>query len=214
MIYEPDVTLTDYLLTIECAILAWLLLRGRASRPDLRNWFVAFLLAVGAAALLGGTVHGFFPDTASLGYRLLWPTTLLVVGVGAFAAWMIGLRIRFGASTARAVAYVLGIAYLGYAAAVLLVTQDFVLAIAGYLPAALFLLVVLGNEYRRTGAQPVLVGVFALLLTFVAAAVQQAEIGLHPLYFDHNALYHVIQAVALLLLYRSATWLVGQDLGR
>jgi len=31
----------------------------------------------------------------------------------------------------------------------------------------------------------------------VAAAVQQARIALHPNYFNHNALYHLLQAIAL-----------------
>jgi hypothetical protein len=32
--------------------------------------------------------------------------------------------------------------------------------------------------------------------------VQQARISLHPEHFDHNAVYHVLQGVALVLLYR------------
>ncbi len=43
-----------------------------------------------------------------------------------------------------------------------------------------------------------------LLLTFVAAYVQQAKIGLNPQYFNHNALYHLIQAVALGMFFLSA----------
>jgi hypothetical protein len=42
------------------------------------------------------------------------------------------------------------------------------------------------------------------VLTFVAAAVQYTRVDPHPVYVNHNALYHVIQAVALLLIYRGA----------
>ena len=31
--------------------------------------------------------------------------------------------------------------------------------------------------------------------------LQQLEIALHPVYFDHNAVYHVVQAAALVLLF-------------
>lgn len=31
----------------------------------------------------------------------------------------------------------------------------------------------------------------------IAAALQQLGAGLHPEYFNHNALYHAIQALAL-----------------
>jgi hypothetical protein len=45
-------------------------------------------------------------------------------------------------------------------------------------------------------------------LSFVAAAVQQTETSLHPLYFNHNALYHLIQAFALLLIFLAARGLL------
>ncbi len=32
------------------------------------------------------------------------------------------------------------------------------------------------------------------------AAIQRLEIGIHPTYFNHNALYHLLQAVGLVLL--------------
>jgi hypothetical protein len=35
----------------------------------------------------------------------------------------------------------------------------------------------------------------------MGAAVQQLRIGLHPAYFNHNALYHLVQAVALALVF-------------
>jgi hypothetical protein len=34
-----------------------------------------------------------------------------------------------------------------------------------------------------------------------AAAAQQAKIGIHPVYFDHNSLYHVLQAIALFMVF-------------
>jgi hypothetical protein len=45
------------------------------------------------------------------------------------------------------------------------------------------------------------------VLTLVAAAVQQARIALHPTYFNHNALYHLLQAIALFLIFRAAIFL-------
>src|SRR5205823_6043329 len=45
------------------------------------------------------------------------------------------------------------------------------------------------------------IGVAGLGLIFIAAAAQQARIALHPRYFNHNALYHLIQALALWLLF-------------
>jgi len=35
----------------------------------------------------------------------------------------------------------------------------------------------------------------------LASYLQQRGVGLHPIYFNHNALYHALQAVALLLIF-------------
>jgi hypothetical protein len=37
-----------------------------------------------------------------------------------------------------------------------------------------------------------------------AAAAQQAELGINPHYFNYNAVYHVLQAVALFMLLLAA----------
>jgi hypothetical protein len=62
--------------------------------------------------------------------------------------------------------------------------------------------------YRRTRNRPLALTITGLLLTFVAAGVQQAGIAVHPVYFNHNALYHVIQGVALFLIFVGARWIV------
>jgi len=38
-------------------------------------------------------------------------------------------------------------------------------------------------------------------LTFVAATVQQRRLAVHLPYLSHNALYHVIQGLALLMIF-------------
>ncbi|HEV8306681.1 MAG TPA: hypothetical protein VGW35_03360 [Methylomirabilota bacterium] len=202
---EPDVTLTDYGLAAECALLAYLV--GRLDRPRaaLRQRFVLFFGSAGLAALLGGTVHGFFLDPTTASARLLWPATLLAVGLSALAAWAIGARMQFTGAVARRLEAVAAVEWLAYALAVVLGgAQAFAFVILNYLPAAVFLFVAFVLAYRRTGAQPLLVGTLGLVGTFVAAAVQYGRLALHPVYMNHNALYHVIQAGALLLLYQGA----------
>lgn len=39
--------------------------------------------------------------------------------------------------------------------------------------------------------------------------MQQAGVTVHPVYLDHNALYHVIQGIALWMIYRAAKWIVA-----
>ena len=69
-VLEPDVTLTDIGLALECAIFAALLLRARGSPA--RRWFAAFFGVVGVAAALGAVEHGFVADKASSAATIVW----------------------------------------------------------------------------------------------------------------------------------------------
>jgi hypothetical protein len=209
MIGEPDVTLTDYGLAIECAILAVSIGHRGPSGQPLRSRFVGFFAAVGAAALAGGTVHGLVLDSDTGAGRLLWTVTLLAIGAAAWAAWSIGARIQFSAATARRIEVVALAELAGYAVVVALGHPSFAIAIGNYLPAALFLLAVFGLAAYRRLARPILIGAVGLAVTLLAAGVQHLRIAPHPVYFDHNALYHTLQAGALLMIYRGARWFVA-----
>jgi kynureninase len=64
-----------------------------------------------------------------------------------------------------------------------------------------FLLAAVLLRHARTGERAARLAAFGLILTFVASAVQIGRVALHPVYFNHNALYHAVQAIALALLY-------------
>lgn len=206
---EPDVTLTDYGLAVECALFTYLLARRHGESKPLRPWFVLFFASGAAATLAGGTVHGFFLDPASLGAMILWPTAVIAVGLSALAAWGVGATIQFSRPVARGIVTGATVEFAAYAATILTVSPAFWIAVLNYLPAAAFLLATHARVYWRTRARPVLAGVTGLALTFVAAGIQQGRVAVHPVYFNHNALYHVIQAVALLMIFLGARWLVN-----
>jgi hypothetical protein len=208
VIAEPDVTLTDYGLTLECAVLMGSLWR-RGPPGRVRTWFVVFFGSTGLAALLGGTVHGFLPDGQTRAGALLWRATLLAIGLAATAAWQVGAGVALSRRTARWLSIAAMTDLIAYGALVILVTQRFSIAIVNYLPAVLFLLGAFGAVYQRTRARPVLVAMAGLALTFVGSGIQQARITVHPVYFNHNALYHLIQAAALVLIFWGARALCG-----
>jgi hypothetical protein len=189
---EPDVALTDYALAIECALFAYLV------RP---REHALFFGSAAVASFAGGTVHGFFLDARTSGSAVLWRLTLIAIGVTATSAWTIGARVLFPAPTARRITVAAAAAFAAYCVLTLFITQDFRTAVVFYLPAVVFLLVALSVAYARVRERAILVAVAGLGLMLIAAAVQQARITLHPMYFNHNALYHLIQAVALWLLF-------------
>lgn len=198
---EPDVTLTDLGLAIECALFSALLLREGGTPA--RRWFGGFFAVLAVAAALGAVEHGFVADKTSPAGVIVWIATLLAVGLAAVAGAGAGARLVLGRRAARAVTSGVAAAFAAYAAVVLLGERRFAVAIAFYLPAALFLLVAF-RLAARSGDARANAGAWGLGLTFVAAAVQQARLALHPRYFDHNALYHLIQAAGLYLVFRGA----------
>ncbi len=196
---EPDVTLTDYALALECAVFAWLVWRPRIGEGALRRWMTLFFASLSVSSLFGGTVHGFFVDPTSSGHALLWPGTLLGIGLTTLSGWAIGAHLVIRPEAARWIIR-MGVLQLGaYCAVVVFVTDAFWVAVANYLPAALFLLVVFVVVSRRGELVGATIGAWGLVLSFVAAAIQLLQISVHPVYFNHNSLYHAVQAVALAL---------------
>jgi hypothetical protein len=198
---EPDVTITDYILAVEALTFAVLIARTATETP-VQRWFVIFFGATAVASLAGGTVHGFFADS-----KALWRFVLIALGVVSASAWAIGARLLFDERIARLITGAAVVELVVYSLLVVFVTDSFSIAIANYLPATLFLIAAFFAAYRSGAGTPVAIGLSGLLLTLVAAAVQQARIALHPIYFNHNALYHLLQAIALLLIFRAAIFL-------
>jgi hypothetical protein len=206
---RPGVSLTDFALAIECTVFTVLLIRRPANDPVLRGWFVAFFASVAAASLLGGIMHGFFEYSGNPVRDVLWAATLLSILATSFAVWSIAAILQLDGRASR---WVRGFAFaltLVLSLMVLFVTRKFLVAIIAYLPAALFLFISLVLAYRRRHDPALAWGVAGLALVFVGAAVQQLGIVVDPVYLDHNTLYHVIQLVALWMIYRAAKWIAA-----
>jgi len=198
---QPDVTLTDYGLALLCGFIVIRLWTGPGLGP-LRRWLVLFFAGAGAAPLLGGTVHGFFDHPGTAAYEILWPATLIAVGLATLGVWGLGARLTFRDGVARGVIGLATMAFLSYAGLIVAGFQEFRVAVINYLPATLFLLLAVAISWRRKPGPGLARAALGLALTLVAAGGQQAGVSLHPRYFDHNALYHLVQAVALVLVWR------------
>jgi hypothetical protein len=209
---EPDVALTDYVLALECLLFAAVFARNARRAGSTSFWLAIYFFAGSIASACGGTVHGFFQDEQSVGYSILWSSTLLAIGVATFAAWTIGAKLIFPPLWVRRVRVAATVQLAAYYLVVLLVSQRFVVAIADNLPAVLFLIVALLLRFRREPYTGLLVAAGGLTLTLVAAGLQQFQVAIHPRYFNHNAVFHVVQALALLLLFVGCrSFLHGRD---
>jgi hypothetical protein len=194
---EPDVTLTDYGLALECAILAAALRLGPTCRQELRNAGIFFFVSLGVSAITGGTVHGFYPDPQTPESRWLWQLTLQSIGLAAFSTWRLAAGILASGRAARWLALAAFPQLVLYSTGALLFTQEFWITFTIYLPAALLLLAAFCRAVWCNGQRFLLLGVASSVLSFTSCFLQFMRIGIHPVYFNHNALAHVVQAVAL-----------------
>lgn len=211
---EMDVMLTDYGLMVLCSVLASLL-RRRADEGFFRTQFELFFGAVAVASLFGGTVHGFFLNENTPAHQILAALTFISIGVAGFSVWTISARMLFDQERAKLISkMMLGvlvmyiIVVLKFALSFTLsLMKDYIVAIVYYLPAAVAFLGVLLRKYLKGHEKQILFGILGLFLTFVAAGIQQAKIGLSPVYFNHDALYHLVQAAGLYLIFLCALYL-------
>jgi hypothetical protein len=191
---------TDYALAGVTGWLALALHRARTGRPARAFWTLAFA-ALALAALLGGTWHGFAPRLGDAAALLLWKGTVLSVGVASF-----GMLAGSAAATAAGAAKPLlavAAAKLAVYSAWMLFHSEYVYVIAdtGIALAAVAVLHAGSAIARHDRASPWMLG--GVGASLAAAAVQAAGFAPHPS-FNHNDLYHAIQAGAMLLFYAGA----------
>ena len=202
---EPDVTLTDYVLVVECTVFALILFSrlrvGSGSR--ITALFATVFAALSVASALGGTYHGFFSEAHSTLGDALWLGTLLSIGTVSFFNWLAAAEIQLTPPMRRVVFWVATLQLLGFAIYVTVVSRDFLIASANTAPAMVFLLVGYVRVIRRGVGWQAWLGLLGLLLAFAGAAMQQMKIGFHPGYFNHNAVYHVVQFTAFALIFAS-----------
>jgi hypothetical protein len=126
------------------------------------------------------------------------------MGVTALSAWAIGARLLFSNRIARWVLAAALVQLVAFSLVVLVHSQEFWIALVDNLPAVLFLLIAFGLRFLRQRQPAALLAAEGLALALAAGLLQQLGVGIHKVYFNHNALYHVLQAIALFLFFRGA----------
>lgn len=208
MLHEASVSVSDFGLAALSAVLAGKLLLRDTEKLSIRKWFGVEIGAVALAALLGGIAHGFFPDTDASWGALIWRTTLICVGLTGLAALMIASFLLFRPSTIERVRIVGLLVFAIYCGIVLFEWQRFAVALAFYVPPTLLLFVAFLVRWRKEPNSFASDGLVAMALTFVAAGIQHFGVELDPVYLNHNVIYHIVQAAAVVFLYRAGRrWL-------
>jgi len=204
--------LTDYALAVASLYFGHRTLHDSAAGENIsmKLWAAAFV-ATASAAFCGGTFHGFFHDLSPSVLGGLWKAAIYSIGL----MCLLMLAAATVASIPRsAQRWMLSLAVLEFVVyAVWMHSHDeYRFVIYDYAPA---MIGVLGLQawaaYRRRDASAKWI-IAGVLVSFAAAGVQQTGFRLGQ-NFNHNDLYHLIQALALGAFYRAGLRFGGQALG-
>ena len=192
-LHEPATFFTDLLLAALGAWFAFRLARD-ASPAKARRWWIVSMSLMAASAFAGGVYHGVapgFPHIEPWWWRfVLW----IICGLG-FAMAMSLLRELKPLGDVRAWQLLLAVKF-AISSVVVLFKPEFVVAMADY-GSAMLAWVIAALILRRPWRGPMLAGVG---LSLLAGVVQQAQWGLSA-HFNHNDVFHLIQALALVAFY-------------
>lgn len=170
-----------------------------ATKVRIWSWMLGLLAA---GALLGAVVHGL--EVSELVWNILWQPLFLILGLVVALFVAAALHDSMGKEPARrAVPLLLAAAILFYSTT-LLFRGTFLVFVVYEGLAMLFAFAVYSALFVRRRLEGAGTVAFAILLNIVAAGVQATEsVSLLLLWpFDHNGVFHLIQIVALLVLFR------------
>jgi hypothetical protein len=193
-ITQPATLITDYLLAAFTAALAWRLLKQfRTTGVRSQYWWAAAFAASAVASFTGGTFHGFSAVLSQSITHALWIVALESLVVAAYCVIRAALpAMRTAVSLTIAAGY-------GAYGVWLALNPQFMFAIAAY-ACALAILAVVSLQTWTSNAPASRLFAGGIAISLVAAAIQQGHLSPHE-YFNHNDLYHVVQAAGLWVLY-------------
>ncbi len=201
-VHEPSTLLTDYLLAALAGWLAWRLALGASAAISATRWWGRTLGLTAISAFVGGSYHGFGPNFPAV-VGIWWTAVLLIVCLLSAAMAMSLLHELVPVKQHRLWLTLIAVKFTGFTVWAI-VHPVFVVVIADY-GMTLVAWAVAALWVRRAWSGWMLTGI---ALSVVAAVAQQMRWGLSP-QFNHNDLYHVIQALALVAFYRAAGKLAG-----
>jgi len=194
-VHEPATLLTDCLLGVLSLWLAERLRRATPTGPA-AQWLVRVLALTALSALVGGSYHGFAPNFPSAAANLWWIATLLIIDLLSAALALSLLHECLPASRGhRPWLVLIALKFAGFAVAAAL-RPVFVVAIMDY-GSILLAWTIAALWLRRKWSGWMLAGIGCSVL---GALIQQLRWA-PSVHFNHNDLYHVVQALALSCIY-------------
>ena len=203
IIYEPMTTITDILIAIVALYysreLTVLYLHQLLNVQY--HWIWTFrMLSLGA--LLGAISHGIGPHFSPTLRDLVWKFTTYSIGIMSYFMVLTMLHNLFDYPVVLRWRWIL-IALIIIYLTIVTINDNFINVIRFYVP--LMIIVVIGLLYTllTVNAEGTNMIILGILISFIAAGVQQSRIVLHE-HMNYNDIAHFIQMVAMWCFYRGS----------
>lgn len=206
-IHEPATLLTDCMLGVLGCGFAIHLGRIAPRAGDAALWWRRSIWLMAVSAFMGGAYHGFSPDVPPAAEAVWWRLVLWVIcglglamGLSLVAEIVPEERRRFWTRLVKT--------KFAISVAAVMAVPVFLVAMVDYL-IPMLAWAVFAVAKRRSWSGPLLAGVG---LSILAGVVQQLQLGISAA-FNHNDVFHVIQALALVAFHRAGVALSGHEKG-
>jgi len=198
-IAEPMTALTDWIMG-GIALVCAARLRVDPPQRSVTRWRIGFL-ATALGSFAGGLYHALSQTGPQTFLEVLWKTSTVSVGVASFFILAATAESRLGKRGARLLTGLAALQLFVYTVWIL-GHDDFLSVIVNY-GAAMLVAAILHAVTYRHDPQPARWILAGIAIAAAGAAVQALRISPHP-HFNHNDLFHVIQMLSLIALYRGA----------
>ena len=199
-IYDPDVVFTDLGLAVIGGFFAWRL--SKHGSDYLTRAGVVLMTGLASAAFFGAVFHAFFPPgAATTASSLAWVPVSLSILVVAATLLALGVRVLAPGISRNVRRGVVALYAAAFAGVALFVDDSYGTIVRFYAPTLILFLIAAVREVMRGAGKGWSLLAISFLISIGAAVLQQLRVAVHPDYLDHNALYHVLQGIALVLLY-------------
>lgn len=201
-LYEANVTLSDFLISLVCLIGIIALLR--LSPLSIKQYFVIGLYTgTFLASTFGAIVHGFFEKEEGMLFHSIWKSILLVLVLNGGMLLVLSMHYQpwFQVSLntqllAGGIYSIIGILW------VLFKSAKFKDALLFYIPMTLLLFFIILIQMISHGSKSeYFYASGAIVFTLLAGFAQFAGLAIKKIHLDHNTLYHLIQIIALVFVY-------------
>ncbi|MHA2249437.1 MAG: DUF6962 family protein [Candidatus Kariarchaeaceae archaeon] len=209
-ITEPMTMITDYILGVMSIIFTIFLFYEWSDNEQLSVlfWTVGFLF-MGIGGFAGGTRHGFTNSLSERNLQIAWKSTTYSIGI---ATLFILIGSIISSIDPGFLQYLfLTISGLGFIIYVIWMRthNEFIYVIMLYVPSMLLIIILKIISYFSWDDPSSSWLIAGIILAFIGAGIQASKFALHK-HMNHNDIFHIIQMVSTILLYKGA--LLVQDL--